>query len=159
MHKPGVASWRGQRLRAVLFDLDGTLLDTAADIALALNRTMVDYGCQTVADREVRRMIGRGSPILIERAIAAQGRALDDATRAAMVERFFHYYGELEQLNEATAEPFSGAAESLRAVHDAGLGTAVVTNKQYRFADALLATLAELPTLIELIPPRIAGAR
>jgi phosphoglycolate phosphatase len=121
-----------------LFDLDGTLLDTVADIALALNRTMTEFGCNPVPQNDVRGMIGRGSPILIERAMAAQGRGIDAAAQSAMVERFFHHYGELEELNEDSAQPFAGAAESLRALHGAGLRTAVVTNKQHRFAVALL---------------------
>jgi phosphoglycolate phosphatase len=133
------AQWRGQPLAAVLFDLDGTLLDTAADIALALNRTLLEYGCTALAEREVRSMIGRGAPILIERAAAAQGRAIDAATRSAMLERFFHHYGELEELNQDSAQPFAGAAALLRALHDAAVRIAVVTNKQHRFAAALLA--------------------
>jgi phosphoglycolate phosphatase len=141
MHNPRGAYWRGQRLAAVLFDLDGTLLDTVADIALALNRTMVEYDCKPVAEEEVRRMIGRGSPVLIERAAASQGRIIDAATQAEMIERFFHYYGRLEESNEDSAQPYAGAAESLRTLHDAGLGTAVVTNKQHRFAEALLRRL------------------
>ncbi len=141
MHSLEGAHWRGQRLAAVLFDLDGTLLDTVADIALALNRTMVEYGCKALAEVDVRRMIGRGSPILIERAAASQGRIIDATTQAAMTERFFHYYGELEESNEDSARPYAGAAESLRTLHDAGLRTAVVTNKQHRFAGALLSRL------------------
>jgi phosphoglycolate phosphatase len=133
--------WRGQRLAAVLFDLDGTLLDTAADIALALNRTMAEYDCEPLAEDDVRRMVGRGSPILIERAAASQGRIIDATTQAAMVERFFHYYGQLEESNEDSARPYTGAAESLRTLHEAGLRTAVVTNKQHRFAAALLERL------------------
>jgi phosphoglycolate phosphatase len=139
MHKVAGACWRGQPLSAVLFDLDGTLLDTVADIALALNRTLTEYAYAAVAENDVRQMIGRGSPILIERALASQGRRVEDAVHAAMVERFFHHYGELDQSNEDRAQPYSGAAESLRAVHDAGLRTAVVTNKQHRFAGALIA--------------------
>ena len=127
MHNSAGAQWRGQALGAVLFDLDGTLLDTVADIALALNRTMLDYGCKPLPEDDVRRMIGRGSPILIE--------------RAAMLERFFHHYGELEELNEDRAQPYAGAAESLRELHEAGLRIAVVTNKQHRFAAALLERL------------------
>jgi phosphoglycolate phosphatase len=138
MRNPKDAHWRGQRLAAVLFDLDGTLLDTAADIALALNRTMVEYECKPLAEDDVRRMVGRGSPILIERAVAAQDRIIDAATQAAMLERFFHHYGQLEESNEDTAQPYTGVAESLRTLHDAGLRTAVVTNKQHRFAGALL---------------------
>jgi phosphoglycolate phosphatase len=138
MHELKRAQWRGQPLSAILFDLDGTLLDTVQDIALALNRTMVEYGCATLADNDVRRMIGRGSEILIERAVASQRRLIDAATQAAMVERFFRHYGELEESNQDSAQPFDGAAELLQTLHQAGLRAAVVTNKQHRFAAALL---------------------
>src|SRR5882724_3365042 len=141
MHNPKSAHWRGRRLGAVLFDLDGTLLDTVADIALALNRTMLEYGCKPLAEDEVRHMVGRGSRMLIERAAASQGRIIAASTQAEMIERFFHHYGELEVSNEDSARPYAGAAESLRALHDAGLRTAVVTNKQHRFAAALLERL------------------
>jgi phosphoglycolate phosphatase len=141
MHSSHGAQWRGHPLAAVLFDLDGTLLDTVADIALALNRTLLEYRCAPLSENQVRAMIGRGSPILIERAAAAQGRTVDAAGQAAMLERFFHHYGELEELNEDSAQPFAGAAELLRTLHDAGLRTAVVTNKQHRFAAALLQRL------------------
>jgi phosphoglycolate phosphatase len=151
MSSPTGAHWRGHPLRAVLFDLDGTLLDTVADITLALNRTMLEYGARELPEDEVRRMIGRGSPILIERAVAWAGRAVDKTVQAAMVERFFHHYGELEESNEDRARPYPGAAEALRAVHDAGLKTAVVTNKQQRFAAALFKRLglaAEVDILV-----------
>jgi phosphoglycolate phosphatase len=141
MLDPKAAHWRGSALSAVLFDLDGTLLDTVKDIALALNRTLLEHGCEPLAEGEVRRMIGRGSPILIERALAAQERAFDPAAQGAMLERFFHHYGALEQMNEDSAQPFAGASELLHALHEAGLRTAVVTNKQHRFAAALLERL------------------
>jgi phosphoglycolate phosphatase len=86
-------------------------------------------------------MIGRGSPVLIERAAAAQGRPLDDATRACLLERFFHHYGALQENDEFGARPYAGVIEALRALHGAGLRTAVVTNKQERFADGLLRRL------------------
>jgi phosphoglycolate phosphatase len=142
MHDHKGAHWHGHPVSAVLFDLDGTLLDTLADIALALNRTLLEHGCQSMADSDVRRMIGRGAPILIERALHSQGRAIDAAAQAGMVERFFHYYGALEEMNEDSAQPFAGAAELLHTLHDAGLRTAVVTNKQHRFASSLLERLS-----------------
>jgi phosphoglycolate phosphatase len=144
------ARWRGQPIEAVLFDLDGTLLDTAADIALALNRTVAEYGWNPAAQDDVRRMIGRGSPILIERTAAAQGRTLDEALQAAMVERFFHHYGALQEKNEFAALPYPGVRESLQYLHGAGLRTGVVTNKQQRFARGLL-ELLELIAWVDLV--------
>jgi phosphoglycolate phosphatase len=146
-HRP---LWRGQALDAVLFDLDGTLLDTAGDISAALNRTLAEYGWAPAAENDVRRMIGRGSPMLIQRAAAAQGRVLDDATQKAMVERFFDHYGSLQVSNEFDAQPYPGASESLRRLHGAGLRTAVVTNKQRRFASGLLERL-ELSAWVDLV--------
>ena len=133
--------WRGQPLDAVLFDLDGTLLDTAGDIHIALNRTLAERRWESLSENVVRRMIGRGAPMLIERAAAAQGRKLDEATSGAMVERFFHHYGALQENEEFGAQPYPGASEALRVLHGAGLRTAVVTNKQERFANGLLRRL------------------
>jgi len=87
-------------------------------------------------------MIGRGSPMLMERAAASQGRELDEAAKAALLERFFHHYGFLEESGEFEAQPYAGAAECLRALHEAGLRIAVVTNKYERFASGLLKALA-----------------
>jgi phosphoglycolate phosphatase len=133
--------WRGQPLDAVLFDLDGTLLDTAADIGVALNRALAEFHLRPLPESDVRRMIGRGSPILIERAAAAQGRVLDQATQAAVLERFFHHYGALQENEEFQAKPYQGVSEALSVLHGAGLRTAVVTNKQERFASGLLRRL------------------
>jgi phosphoglycolate phosphatase len=135
------ASWRGRPLAAVLFDLDGTLLDTAADIALALNRAVAEHGWPPVPAVDVRQMIGRGAPMLVHRAAASQQRTLDEATHAAVLDRFFHHYGALQEFDEVAALPFEGAAHALRSLHDAGLRTAVVTNKQQRFAIGLLKRL------------------
>ena len=111
MHKFAGARWRGQPVAAVLFDLDGTLLDTVADIALALNRTLVEHACKALEEDDVRRMIGRGAPILIERAVASQGRTIGAVTQAAMVESFFHHYGELEASDGERAQQCFGGAD------------------------------------------------
>jgi phosphoglycolate phosphatase len=125
----------------VLFDLDGTLLDTAGDIALALSRAFADHGHEGPAPAAVRQMIGKGAPVLVERAVLAQGLNLDAAGRAALLERFFHHYGRLQELDECEAEPYAGAREALVTLHAAGLPLAVVTNKYHRFAVGLLQRL------------------
>ena len=142
--------WRGRPLKGVLFDLDGTLLDTASDIAHALNLALGEYGIAAFPVSEVILMVGRGSPILIERATAARGRTLSDKQRAAVLDRFFHYYGELEEQGKSEAVPYPGAAEALRRLHTAGVKTAVVTNKHHRFANALMENL-KLSPWIDLI--------
>jgi phosphoglycolate phosphatase len=135
---PSTASWRGQRLAGVLFDLDGTLLDTAADIARALNRTLAERGWPPLPVSDVCRMVGRGSPILIERAAAALGHVLNDIDRTAMLDRFSHHYGALEERNESDALPYPGVSETLERLHDLRMRIAVVTNKQQKLAAGLL---------------------
>ncbi len=137
-------------MRGVLFDLDGTLLDTAADIALALNRVLTGRGWQALPVSDVVHMIGRGSPILIERAAAILGHAVSPAEQASMVALFFDHYGALEESNESSATPYPGVADTLRVLHEAGLKIAVVTNKQQRFAKALLHRL-ELAPHVDLV--------
>ena len=132
---------------AILFDLDGTLLDTAADIALALSRAMADRGLPAPGVDAVRQMIGRGAPGLVDRASLALGLGLQDARKAELVEGFFHHYGRLHEVDECVAQPYDGAREALAALHAQGLPLAVVTNKQQRFARGLLDRLSLSPFL------------
>ena len=141
------ASWRGRPLEGVLFDLDGTLLDTAADIATALNRAFKDHGWSPVPPGDVRRMIGRGSPMLIERAAMAQGCTAGEAEKAAVLDSFFRHYGYLEESGDFEAQPYSGTEECLRTLHRAGLRAGVVTNKHERFARGLLEQLSLSPLI------------
>src|ERR1035438_8487914 len=87
------AVWQGRALCGVLFDLDGTLLDTVSDIARALNRTLSEHDLAPLSVGDVSRMVGRGSPMLIESATLARNREFSDGEKAAMLERFFHHYG------------------------------------------------------------------
>jgi phosphoglycolate phosphatase len=107
------AHFHGRALGAVLFDLDGTLLDTAGDIALALNRAIGELGWTPLGLEDVRRFIGAGGAILVERAALLRGRELSSAQHSAIVQRFFHHYGQLGERGEYTAEPYPGAADAL----------------------------------------------
>ncbi len=128
------AQFRGRPITGVLFDLDGTLLDTAGDIALALNRAVAEFGWPPVALSEVRQFIGAGGAILVDRAAAQQGRVLSPTLRSTIIQRFFHHYGALGESGEYTADPYPGAIDALRVLHAKGVRIAVVTNKLHRFS-------------------------
>lgn len=130
--------FRGRPIRAVLFDLDGTLLDTANDIALALQRALSDRGLPAPEPAFVRLMIGKGSPTLIQRASDKMSLGLDAAAQAQVLEGFFHHYGLLQERGEYAAQTYPGVRDALPALQAAGLPMAVVTNKQHRFAAALM---------------------
>ena len=98
--------WRGHAVHAVLFDLDGTLLDTVEDIALAFNRALGEKQFDTLTTAQVRDLIGRGVPTLITRAIARLGIPVDPAARASLLERFYFHYGRLHMLDECNASVY-----------------------------------------------------
>ena len=125
-------------LRAVLFDLDGTLLDTVADIAAALNRALAEQALGSLSVSEVRPLIGRGVPVLIERALRHLGAPGTPPSAARLLERFHVHYQRLEAEAALTAQPYTGVAAGLGGLYAAGLKLAVVTNKPGAAARALL---------------------
>jgi phosphoglycolate phosphatase len=137
-----LSTWRHVPLRAVLLDLDGTLLDTAEDIAKALNRALAEMHFASLATAEVRNMIGRGAPTLITRAVARLGASVYAGGQARLLERFDFHYGQLHRLKQCHARAYPGVAEGLRELHELGLRLAVVTNKAKPFAVQLLHQLA-----------------
>ena len=131
--------WKGRRLGAVLWDLDGTLIDTADDIATALNRAFADLGLPPVPAIDVRAMIGRGAPMLISRALESQGLVVEAATREALYQRFLIQYERMQEEGVLTAVAYPGAALALDRLAAAGVRLACVTNKQSALAVQSLA--------------------
>ena len=124
-------------MRAVLFDLDGTLVDTAGEIALALNATLAHLQLPELPLRDVESLIGRGVRSMVERAVAGVGGAQVDLDAA--VEGFEDQYA---RTVGTKARLFPGVAEGLRLLHAAGFRLGVVTNKPRYFTERLLAGLA-----------------
>jgi len=120
-------------IRAVILDLDGTLLDTAGEIAEAMDRTLDELGFPRVPVGEVTAMIGRGVPKLVERVIARVGAV--GIEPAAMIERFEAHYA---QTVGTSAPLFDGVFPGLVRLYGAGIKLAVVTNKPRFFTEALL---------------------
>jgi phosphoglycolate phosphatase len=144
-------------LRAILFDLDGTLLDTAADIASALNFALTDQHLGRLSESQVREMIGRGVPTLIDRALARLATAQQPVDRARLLERFEQHYARLLERGEYQARVYPGVAQGLSVLFARGFRLAVVTNKPSQAAVSLLTRLG-LSEWIHLVVGGDSGA-
>jgi len=112
----------GRRIvKTALFDLDGTLIDSRADLALAVNLTRADFGLPPKTEAEVVACVGEGMRLLIERAIPER----PDQWGAMLLRQRVNYLAHC--LDRTTLYP--GVAETLRALRAAGWHLAVVTNK------------------------------
>ena len=111
------------KYQAVLFDLDGTLLDTLEDLANAVNATLAAHGMPTHTVRETRAVLGNGMANLIERSAPA---GTDKEELAALLADFKAYYG--AHCTERT-RPYAGIPELLAALRKAGIKTAMISNK------------------------------
>jgi len=124
-------------VRAILFDLDGTLVDTAPDIAAAVDASLRELERPSLDDAQVRSFIGRGVDVLLHRALTRErdGRAEADEHAHAR-ERFLEHYA---AHNGRTAKLYPGVREGIDHAHRLGLTMCCVTNKLQNFSEALLA--------------------
>ena len=123
---------------AYLFDLDGTLVDTAPDLMAGLNVCLAEHGYMEVDEALTRRWVGHGVAKMIEQALVHQGSEEPPAHLAkSMFDRFLEYYG--AHIADESA-PYPGVRETLDCLGQrAGLG--VVTNKVSRLTTRLLEAL------------------
>jgi phosphoglycolate phosphatase len=124
-------------VRAILFDLDGTLVDTAPDIAAAVGATLQQLDRPPLDDAAVRSYIGRGVDVLLHRVLTGEldGNAALDVHRHAR-EVFLEHYG---THNGRTAKIYPGVLEGIEHARRIGIALCCVTNKPQAFSDALLA--------------------
>jgi phosphoglycolate phosphatase len=122
----------------IVFDLDGTLIDSAADLTEALNRVLADQRLPAVAEESVRHMVGDGAVKLIERGFAAAGRRMDGHLPEALRQAFLDHYAAC-LTERTTVHP--GVAEALAALGAAGRRMAVCTNKPAAMSETILAHL------------------
>jgi phosphoglycolate phosphatase len=124
------------RARAVVIDLDGTLLDTVADLAAATNLMRTELGLSPLPESTVAAYVGKGAEILVHRALGGGLDArVDGALHARGHASFLRHYA-LE--NGRHARAYAGVSEGLDAMRAKGLRLACVTNKPQAFADPLL---------------------
>ena len=108
----------------IVFDLDGTLVDTAPDLTNALNDVLVRRGHMPVEAETIRACVGHGARIMIEEALRRTG-ARDDVDRM-LAEFLVHYEANIAN----DSRPFPGAVAALEALAGQGATLAVCTNKR-----------------------------
>jgi phosphoglycolate phosphatase len=128
--------------RAVLFDLDGTLLDTIADLADAANLMLAERGSAPRSQEEIHGFVGKGIAKLVYRSLS-EGRApASEAETAAALEAFRRHYA---RVNGRRTRLYPGVPELLATLAARGLKMAVVTNKATAFTLPLLAQFGIAP--------------
>lgn len=125
-----VASPRG----ALLFDLDGTLVDSLPDLARALNAVLAEAGLPPASPDEARRYVGDGARVMLERGFAPHGRPVPQGG----LERFLAAY---EDTLTRETRPFPGVEEALETLSTGGWTLAVCTNKTERHSRMILEAL------------------
>ena len=121
--------------RLVIFDLDGTLLNTIADLGNAANHTLAELGLPQHTLDEYRLMVGNGMRKLIMRALP-DDKAADDAFVDSTLARFLEYYA--EHIDVYTT-PYPGIPELISALSTGGYKLAVASNKIQAGAERLIA--------------------
>jgi phosphoglycolate phosphatase len=128
---------------AVVFDLDGTLVDSAPDLCTAANRMLERSGRRPLALDEVKMMVGDGAAKLVERAFAATGEPLPDgdalAAQHALFLEFYDGHGAID------TTPYPGALAMLERLRAAGCRMGVCTNKPQRPTEQILDGLGLAP--------------
>ena len=124
----------------ILFDLDGTLVDTAPDLMLAHNHVMKKFGYPTKSTEEIRNLVGKGAGALIGRSIWGQAKKEfskvdDEKVKKEMVNEFVDFYGK-NIIHESTL--INGVKEFLKWCKNQNISMAVCTNKQEHLSNDLL---------------------
>lgn len=119
----------------IVFDLDGTLIDSAPDIHAIANRVLESEGAAPISLHETRSFIGNGAPVFIERMRSARGIGAD--RQAALLDSFVALYDRAVDLTR----PYPGVISALEALQGRGHRLGICTNKPVRPARAVLAHL------------------
>ncbi len=124
--------------KAILFDLDGTLADSAPDIAVALNLLLREQSLEEFSLEAVTSMVGGGVPLLIERALTALGQKPGADRTGSLAKRFLEIY---TPSAAQKTELFPGVREVLENYHGEGVQMGVCTNKPEGVSNMILEAL------------------
>ena len=122
-------------VKGILFDLDGTLCNTLADLADATNTILARYGLPPKPEENFKQYVGNGAKMQLKRAI---GQEVPDLQFETMLADYIAYYGQ-NYLNKTA--PYDGVKETVSRLYEQGITMAVVTNKPEPMAKKIVAEL------------------
>jgi phosphoglycolate phosphatase len=146
MH-PNADNLIATRFDTVIYDLDGTLIDSARDMCVAVSRVLADHGLPPITDEDARIFMGQGSKVTMNKAFAKAGRSLDDQALSAVTREFVHYY-EADPISHTIA--FDGVAEVVARFGRLGIKQGVCTNKFEKSARIILEHLKLMPPIADV---------
>ena len=138
------------RYRAVLFDLDGTLVDSYTALADAVNYARRRHGLHELSAGRIRDFVGDGLEKMLQRAFGTE--SVPKTARIDFEERY-------DEICCAESKVLADVAETLRALHALGVAMAVCTNKPTSFSKKILDFLQLAPYFRAIVGPDLAGAR
>jgi phosphoglycolate phosphatase len=135
------------RFQTVVFDLDGTLIDSAKDMQVAVSNVLADHGLPAVTEDDVRFFMGQGSKVTMGKAFGKYGKTLDDTTLSAVTREFVRYY-EADPVSHTVA--FDGVADVVARFGRLGLRQGVCTNKFEKPSRMILEHLKLMPPIADV---------
>ena len=132
------------RFQTVVYDLDGTLIDSARDMQVAVSNVLKDHGLPPVTEDDVRIFMGQGSKVTMNKAFTKYGKILDEAALTGVTKEFVRYY-EADPISNTTA--FDGVADVVAHFDGLGLKQGVCTNKFERPSRMILEHLKLMPPI------------
>jgi len=138
----------------IVFDLDGTLVDTAPDLIGVLNQILAEHRHAGLPLEAARTLVGRGARVMLSRGFAAAGEAIAPDRMDRLYEHFIGLY--LPRI-ALLSRPFPGVVEAMDALAAEGARLAVCTNKPTGLSYALLDALSLTPRFAAVVGPDAAG--
>ncbi|WP_319410511.1 phosphoglycolate phosphatase [uncultured Cohaesibacter sp.] len=114
-------------MKAIIFDLDGTLVDSVPDLHLAANMLLEAHHCKGLEQAQVRSFVGNGIPVLVEKICKAAGLPFDDSNKEAIIADYLSFYD--QELEGKNTQPFAGVRACLEAFRAKGIHMGLCTNK------------------------------
>lgn len=127
-----------KKLCAIVFDLDGTLVDSAPDLHAISSQILREEGLEPYSLEEMTSFIGHGVANLVKQCLDGRGVSADPAVRRELLSRFLAYY---KAAPAEHARPFDGVVERLMTLKSKGLKIGICTNKAHDIAEVVIGAL------------------